>query len=350
MNCSLLELQIFQLDGTASNSIAVKIIGYSEAKLFQGITRSMAAPPINSRRALGARLRAARLISGKATIQEAADEMSIPASTLRAVEGGHRPMTSAIRWSVKRIYNMDEGAIESGTPYSDRDRLMVRLAGILLHPDVAGLKGDAKGVFGGRLNRLRKKAGFRSATAAAKQFNWKLSSYVAYEGRSEKMSLDRLVVFAQAFTDDLESFFLPAPAVVAPAAPAADLVGEQDFPDWLAPQPERGPIDIPVVLRSLARLHLSPDRIVLPREMVRYDVTGTRLFALQMMRDSWRRIWLFDYRLHDRPEETWILRDAELHKIGRRSEIVRSDFIGHFSSRSLLIGTAICELGGEAWV
>lgn len=158
-----------------------------------------------AKRMTGARLRAARLHKRMPKLQDVARLMGVPGATLWGVEAGLRTPGAPILNRVRDVLGVSSDFVLGGAPSSGAESDADELAQILLRPEFETLDDSVRQILSKRLRKLRERAGYPHATAAARHFGWGRASYVNYEGYNTKMSLDRAIFFALDLGDDVDA-------------------------------------------------------------------------------------------------------------------------------------------------
>jgi transcriptional regulator with XRE-family HTH domain len=158
-----------------------------------------------AKRLTGARLHAARLQKRMPKLQDVARLMDVPGATLWGVEAGLRTPGAPILNRVRDVLGVSSDFVLGGAPLTGVELKVDELAQILLRPEFEKLDDSLRQILSKRLRKLRERAGYPHATAAARHFGWGRASYVNYEGYNTKMSLDRAIFFALDLGDDVDA-------------------------------------------------------------------------------------------------------------------------------------------------
>lgn len=176
------------------------------------------------RRDRGMRLHAARLSSGRYEIARAIEDMGVvPDPTYRAVEKGNRLLTPSLAQIAGVCFGVSEAFLLEGLQDAG-DGAAVSMLDLLRRLDEAGVRRPDH-AFRHRLQRRRREAGFRSATAAANTFGWVRSRYTDHENGRRSIPLDQAIRYAEKLAEDPYAFIIPPPPMAGRPETSASTAG-----------------------------------------------------------------------------------------------------------------------------
>lgn len=179
----------------------------------------------NEKKALGLRLRAARLLANISRAEKAGRLFNVPSATYRAAESGKRAIPARVLSLAAQHISVTADFLLGGPYRTETEKAAEELALLL------GQLGNRAVVDDALIRRVvlaRVACGFASASEAAKSFGWPISTYTAHENRRKKPSLDLLVIYALGYGVDPAVLFgiskFPAKVGISrkPGYPAGD--------------------------------------------------------------------------------------------------------------------------------
>jgi hypothetical protein len=151
-------------------------------------------------RAVGMRLRSARLAAGGLRPSRLVSRWGIKDPTYRALESGRRPMSSSMVRLSTEEFGISSRYLLAGEAIVEPDARAEQLRPRLERHGVGGYASSRNDIHA-RLVRLRRKAGFRTASAAARSKGWSIATYGDHEGRRRNPTIDQAVAYGIAYGD-----------------------------------------------------------------------------------------------------------------------------------------------------